>query len=98
MCFFIKYKADGSIDQYQARLVAKGYTQTYGMNYQETFSPVANLNTVRVLLSFATNFNWSLHQFDIKNAFLHSDLEKKVYMDVPFDYTITSRTTAACKL
>lgn len=57
------YKANGSIDRYKARLVAKEYTQTYGIDHQETFSPVVKLNTVIVLLSLATNLDWPLHQF-----------------------------------
>jgi len=95
--FSIKYKADGTIDGYKARLVAKGYTQSYNIDYQETFSPVAKLNTVRVLLSISANLDWPLHQFDVKNTFLHGNFEEEVYMDVPPRFA-TSHVGVVCKL
>jgi hypothetical protein len=57
-------------------LLQKAFTQTYGIDYEETCAPVAKMNSIRILLSIATNLNWPLHQFDVKNAFLHGDLEE----------------------
>ena len=64
-------KSDGEIEKHKARLVAKRFTQTLGMDYTETFTPVAKLNTIRVLLSLAANLDWALHQMDVKNTFLN---------------------------
>ena len=74
----MKYHLDGSEDRYKAKLVAKGYTQTYGVNFFETFSSIAHLNYIQILFSVAVNVEWLLFQLDIKNAFLYGDLKKKV--------------------
>lgn len=70
MDFTVKLKSDGSFDRYRARLVAKGFDQTHGVDYTDT-SPVAKLNFVRIIISLVANFNWPLHQRDVTNAFLH---------------------------
>ena len=96
--FTVKYGPTGLVDRYKARLVAKGFTQTYGIDFQETFSPVAKLNTIRILLSLAANLDWPLHQFDVKNAFLHGDLEEEIYMEIPPGYSHSGSQQLVCKL
>lgn len=63
--------------------MAKGFTQTFGIDYQETFAPMAKINSIWILLSLLVKSNWPLHQLDVKNAFLNGDLEKEVFMDQP---------------
>ena len=96
--FTLKCKADGSIDRHKARLVARGYTQTYGIDYQEPFAPVAKLNTIRILISLAINFDWPLQQYDIKNAFLNGDLKEDIYMTIPPGYGDSTTKGKVCQL
>ena len=68
--FTVKHNADVSIERYKAKLVAKKYTQTYGVDYQEIFAPVAKMNSIRILLFLVANKDWALHHFGMKNTFL----------------------------
>ena len=71
------------MDRHKARLVAKGFSQFEGIDYTETFSPVAKMNSIRLFLSLAASFKWEVHQMDVKSAFLHGDLHEEIYMEQP---------------
>lgn len=98
MGFTIKYKAKGSIERYKSRLVANKYTQTYDIDYLEIFTPVAKIDTIRVQFSIATSKDWPLHQFSVKNVFLHWELMKEVYIEVPPGFSDEFQKNGLCKL
>ena len=81
----------------KTRLVAKGFTQIFGIDYQETFIPVVKMNIIRVLLSLATNLDWPLQQLDVKNASLNGDLEE-VYTELPPSFENNAKPKQVCKL
>lgn len=97
LVFSVKHRPDGSIDRYKARLVVLGNKQEYGLDYDETFAPVAKMTTVRTILALAASQSWSLHQMDVKNAFLHGDLKEEVYIRLPNGMP-TSSSNDVCKL
>jgi histone deacetylase 1/2 len=94
----IKHRADGTIDQYKAHLVAKGFKQRYGIDYEDTFSPVVKIATIRIVLSIAVSCDWTLRQLDVKNAFLHGVLEEEVYMKQPPGFKNTDTPHHVCRL
>ncbi|RDY05893.1 hypothetical protein CR513_10220, partial [Mucuna pruriens] len=89
--YTLKCKFDRTLEQYNARL-------TYGIDYEETFALVAKMKMVRVIISLAAHFGWNLQQFDVKNAFLHGDLEEEVYMEIPPGFYSYSEKNNVCRL
>jgi hypothetical protein len=94
----VKHNVDGSMSKYKTRLVAKGYAQTYGIDYEETYSPIAKMTTIRTIIAMATTKGWSLHQMDVKNVFLHGDLHEEVYMEQPLGYVDQTHPNLVCRL
>lgn len=80
--YYIKYKANGTMERYKARLVVKGYSQVEGEDFTDTFAQVAKTTPARYLLTLATRKGNFLHQMDMNNAFLHGDLTKEMYIEL----------------
>jgi histone deacetylase 1/2 len=96
--YHIKKNADGTIQRYKARLVAKGFKQRYGIDYEDTFSPVVKAATIRLVLALLVSCGWSLRQLDVKNVFLHGVLEEEVYMKQPPGFEDPHLPHHICKL
>jgi len=96
--FKIKHAIDGSIDKFKARFVARGFSQKEGIDYTETFAPIARYSTIRSIISLASTMGWKLHQMDVKTAFLNGVVEEEVYMEQLEGFVIHDRETHVYKL
>jgi hypothetical protein len=81
--FKIKHAADGSIEKYKARFVARGFSQKEGIDYEETFAPVARYTSIRTIITLLTKMKWKLHQMDVNTTFLNGVIEEEVYIEQP---------------
>ncbi|GKC90447.1 retrotransposon protein, putative, ty1-copia subclass [Tanacetum coccineum] len=93
-----KTDMDEAVHTYKARLVAKGYTQTPVIDYEETFSPVANIRAIRILIAIAAFYNYEIWQMDVKTAFLNRYLSKEVNMEQPKAFVNPKFPNQVCKL
>ena len=91
-----KIDVDGTKTKYKAQLVAKGYSQFQGLDYNETFAPVARMDSIRLVLAVAASKRWEVHHMDVKSAFLHGDLKEYIYMKQPEGYI--EDPSLVCKL
>jgi hypothetical protein len=94
----IKHAVDGSVKKYKARFVTKGFSQVEGIDYKETFAPVAQYTSIRTIISLVTSMGWKLHQMDIKTVFLNGEIEEEVYIEQPEGFVIHDEKSHVCRL
>ena len=94
----LKRKPDGSIERYKGRLVAKGYAQEKGIDFEETFAPTCRMTTIRSICALAAHNGWNVHQLDIKTAFLNGDLHEEVYVVQPRGFVQKGEENKVCRL
>lgn len=94
----IKTDMDGNAHTYKARLVAKGFTQTFGIDYEETFSPVADIKAIKILIAIAAYYDYEIWQMDVKTAFLNGHLDEDIYMAQPEGFENPKFPNRVCKL
>ena len=96
--FKVKRNSDGTVDRFKARLVAQGYSQSEGIDYDEVFSPVARYTSIRSLLALANVKDWHIHQMDVKTAFLQGSIDAEIFMEQPVGYVDKNSPNHVCKL
>ncbi|MCO5601155.1 hypothetical protein L7F22_055274 [Adiantum nelumboides] len=96
--FTTKYKADGSLDKHKARLVARGFTQCPGVDFDETYAPTARLTTITRFSSLAVHFGWPIFHMDVQSVFLNGDLDKEVYVEQPLGCKVFGKEASLFEL
>ena len=94
----VKVNPKGEVVKHKARLVAKGFLQKAGIDYGEVYAPVARIETVKFVVAIATNANWSMHQLDVKSAFLNGPLEEEIYVFQPQGFVVKGEENKVYKL
>ena len=94
----VKHAADESVEKYKARFVAKGFSQKEGIDYEETFAPVAKYSSIQTIISLAAEMGCRVHHMDVKTAFLNGVIEEEVYIEQPKGFDVENRETHVCRL
>jgi hypothetical protein len=94
----IKHAVDGSVENFKARFVASGFTQKEGIDYEETFAPVARYTSIQTIIALTFVLGWKLHQMDVKTTFLNGKIEQKVFVEQPDGFVLHNKGTHLCKL
>jgi hypothetical protein len=94
----LKHVVDGNIEKYKARFVARGFSQVEGVDYDETFAPIARYTSIRAVISIATEMGWKIHQMDVKTTFLNGLIEEEVYIEQPLGFEVHGRESRVCRL
>lgn len=98
LVFLLKLQLNGELNRHKVRLVVKRFTQTFGFDYFDTFSPVVKPSTVRLILSLVVTFSWPIKQLDVNNEFLHSDLHDEVFMEQLLGFVDETYLRYICRL
>ena len=94
----IKNNLDGAIKKYKARFMAKGFSQKEGIDYEETFAPIARYTSIRAAISLAAQMGWQIHQMDVKTTFLNGELKEEVYIEQLEGFVAHRKETHVCRL
>lgn len=94
----VKFAADGSVEKYKSRFVARGFSQIEGVDYGETFAPVARYTSIRSVIALAAKMGWRIHQMDVKIAFLHGEIEEEIYIEQPQGFETRDAENHVCRL
>jgi len=94
----IKHEANGSVEKLKEIFVARGFTQKEGINYEDTFPPVARYSSIRTIIALSPILGWKLHQMDLKTTFLNGNIEHEVFVEQPDVFLLHNKHTHVCKL
>ena len=94
----IKHAADGSVEKFKLRFVARAFTQKEGINYEETFAPVWRYTSIRTIIALASVLGWKLHHMDVKTTFLNGKIEQEIFVEQPDGFVLHNKDNHVCKL